>query len=137
MKLFGKNNPKPTDKQLIGAKGEDLAVYYLKKHGFTVVDRNYTKKWSEIDVVATKKGNLHFLEIKTVTEADVNRETLDQYEPSDNVHPHKLKRLYRVIESYLLEKEVSDDTDWQLDLLFVYLNTEGKLIQMEYLEDVF
>lgn len=137
MKLFGKNNPKPTEKQLTGAKGEEMAVYYLKKHGFSVIDRNYNKKWGEIDVIAKKQGNFHFVEVKTVTTSDVNHETLDQYEPSDNVHPYKLKRLYRVIESYLLEKEIGEDDDWQLDLLSVYLNKEGKLVKIEYLPDVF
>ena len=122
-----------TEKQRIGKIGEDLACNYLLKQGFLIKDRNYLKPWGEIDVVAQKGKDLRFVEVKTVT-----RETFrtGDYEPEDNIHPWKLKRLGRAIETYLLEKRVGDDIDWQLDALSVYVDREGRLVNIELLEDI-
>lgn len=49
MKKFTSNSQK------IGELGENVACKFLMKHGFTILERNYTKKWGEIDVIALKK----------------------------------------------------------------------------------
>lgn len=134
MGLFGKNFTKdPTEKQKVGNLGEAEACWWLKKQGFSILERNYLKKCGEIDIVAKKGKVLHFVEVKTVT-----RETLmpDGYEPEDNLHPWKLKRLSKTIEIYLLEREVGEEVDWQVDSLSVYLNPAGKVLKIEFLEEI-
>lgn len=130
-----------TEKQKIGKIGEDLACDYLVKQGFIVKDRNYRQKWGEIDVIVQKGNDLRFVEVKTVTRGTPRHSSgqgfQDNYEPEDNIHPWKLKRLGRAIETYLLEKMVGDNIDWQLDALSVYLNPSGELVNIEYLEDIF
>jgi Holliday junction resolvase-like predicted endonuclease len=61
----------------------------------------------------------------------------DDYEPEDNIHPWKIKRLSRAIETYLLEKRIGDEAEWQVDSISVYLNPEQDLIKIEHLEDIF
>ena len=39
---------------------------HLVKHSFKILDRNYRKKWGEIDIVAKKDNILHFIEVKTI-----------------------------------------------------------------------
>src|SRR3990167_8126723 len=118
-----------SETQKVGEIGENIAVKFLMKHGFSVLDRNYTKKWGEIDIVAKKAGKLYFIEVKSVSSfcyaQDVPRET-DNYSAEDNMHPWKLKRLSRTIQTYLLDKNVDDDLEWQVDLLVVYLNLKNK-----------
>ena len=132
---------KPTDKQIIGKIGEDNACEYLRKKGYQIIDRNYLKKWGEIDIVAKNDKKLHFVEVKSVTQVtpsgvlSINRAN-DSYRPEDNMHPWKLQRLSRVIQSYLLDKDVSDDTDWQFDVVTVYLDTNKRLLKINFLEDV-
>ena len=82
-----------SDSQKTGEIGENVAVKFLMKHGFAILDRNYTKKWGEIDIVAEKDNLLHFVEVKSVVREGVSHETLDEYRPEDNMHPWKLKRL--------------------------------------------
>ena len=125
-----------TEKQRIGKIGEGLACNYLVKQGFLIKDRNYLKPWGEIDIVAQKGSDLRFVEVKTVTRHSNSQFLKDNYEPEDNIHPWKLKRLGRAIETYLLEKRMGDNIDWQLDALSVYLNPAGELINIELLEDI-
>jgi putative endonuclease len=45
-----KQSDKKGEKNKIGSYGEDIAAKYLEKHGHKVIDRNYLKKWGEIDL---------------------------------------------------------------------------------------
>ena len=128
----------------IGVLGEDIASRFLKNEGFQVVERNYRKKWGEIDIVAreTKRENLskktiiHFIEVKSVsreTKEDVTHETSRNYRrPEDAVHPLKVKRLKRVIQSYLLEKNRGENLEWQFDIIAVFIDTKNKSSKVRF-----
>ncbi len=127
--------------QKIGEIGENLAVRFLVKHNFLILERNYTKKWGEIDIIAEKKNKLYFIEVKSVTVADVKNllgehETSDDYRPEDNMHPWKLKRLSRTIQTYLLSKEIPDEKEWQVNLLVVFLSLEKKQAKIRVVKDI-
>ena len=127
-----------SETQKIGEIGENIAVTFLMKHGFSILDRNYTKKWGEIDIVAEKNKKLYFIEVKSVsreTLENVSYET-NNYKAEDNMHPWKLKRLSRTIQTYLLSKKISDETEWQVDLLIVYLDLKNKKAKIKLEEDI-
>ena len=137
------NNKNPTEKQKIGKIGEDCACEYLKKKGFTIVNRNYLKKWGEIDIVARKAKKLYFVEVKSVSREistskgkNVTHETNDSYRAEDNMHPWKLQRLARTVQSYLLDKNVSDDVDWQFDMITVHIDMSKRLSRVFYTPDL-
>ena len=111
----------------IGQVGEDVACRFLVKQGFSLVERNYQKKWGEIDVIARKGKVLHFVEVKTVSRENVKelKEEVDSFEPEENVHPKKLKRMSRIIQTYLIEKNI-EEGKWQFDVLAVFLDMENK-----------
>lgn len=69
--------------QKIGEIGEKIAEMFLVKHGFTIIDRNFTHKLGEIDIIAKKNNKIFFFEVKTVVNKNnnahpitVTRETL-------------------------------------------------------------
>lgn len=132
-----------SEKQKIGEIGEDLACRFLMKQGFKIIERNYTKKWGEIDIVTEKRKKMHFIEVKTVSCENLNNvidETLsgraDSYRPEDNMHQWKLKRISRTIQTYLLDKHISEKEDWQLDLAVVFLNLKDKKAKVRILENI-
>ncbi len=134
------NMPKvfTSETQKIGEMGENIAVKFLVKQDFSILERNYTKKWGEIDIVAEKDKKIYFIEVKSVSREtldSVTHETLDQYHPEDNMHPWKLKRLSRVIQTYLLSKNL-DDKEWQVDLLVVFLNLKDKNAKIKVVKDI-
>lgn len=119
--------------QSVGALGEEIASRFLVKRGFKVIDRNYRKKWGEIDLVANKENKIFFIEVKSVSYA-FNGD--GSYRPEDNVHPEKIKRLYRTIESYLMEKR-QQNSEWSLGVIAVFLDEENKESQVRYTENIF
>lgn len=125
-----------TEKQKVGKIGEDLAVKHLVKLGYTILGRNYWKPWGEIDVIAEKEGVLHFVEVKSVsTSFGGSVAAKDCYTPEDNVHEWKMKRLERVIQTYLDEKRVSDEAPWQLDVMAVFIDFQAKRARIRITED--
>ncbi len=133
---------KKFSKKEIGKNGEDVACKFLVKQGFSIVTRNYWKKWGEIDVVAKKDSLLHFVEVKTVSrenlegrQGSVSYETLDNYRPEDNVHTWKLERLRRVIQTYLLA-ECREGESWQFDIITVFLDMDNKKARVHLMNDI-
>jgi putative endonuclease len=126
--------------QKTGEIGENIAVRFLMKHGFLIRERNYTKKWGEIDIIAEKSGKLYFVEVKSMSRLnldmdEVSRET-SEGRPEDNMHPWKLRRLARVIQTYLLSKKIDEEMEWQVDLLVVYLDMERKTAKVKVVSDI-
>jgi len=66
----------------------------------------------------------------------VSRETLDHYNPEDNMHPWKLKRMSRTVQTYLLEKKIEEEKEWQVDLLVVFLDIKNKKARVKVVEDI-
>jgi len=127
-----------TEKRKLGDIGENIACDYLAKHGFEIIERNYLRKWGEIDIVAKKTNIYRFIEVKSVRVAHVTsfkvKHVTDTYRPEDNVHPWKIKRLHRAIQTYMLEKRV--DADWQLDLITVKIDETKHIARVELIENI-
>jgi len=129
-----------TDKQLkqsnikIGVIGEDIACTWLQKRNFLIVDRNYNRKWGEIDIVAAKDKILQFVEVKSITV----KNSLDKQgqRPEENVHELKVRRLKRVIQTYLLEKRHGLAAEFKFHIMVVRMNSATRRASVEFLEDI-
>ncbi len=132
MKKFTSNSQK------IGELGEDIACKYLEKQAFYILERNYTKKWGEIDIIAKKGYKLYFIEVKSVsceTLPDFDEMDVSIKKPEENMHPMKMKRLSRVLQTYLIEKRIGN-TEWQFDLLLVYLDLKEKIARVRAMKNI-
>ena len=58
------------NKQLLGSFGEDAAAAFLSKKGFTVIQRNFSCRLGEIDIIAEEGEYLAFIEVKLRKNAD-------------------------------------------------------------------
>src|SRR6266850_658421 len=79
----------------VGRHGEDLAHRYLRRHGYTIVARNYRLAAgdAEADLIAHEGGDIVIVEVKTRTTA--------AYGPPDRaIGPEKLRHLMRVVREY-------------------------------------
>lgn len=131
-----KKTLKKTEKRKKGDLGEDIACKYLENKGYKVIERNYWKPWGEIDIVAEKPNLLSFVEVKSVSRESLSGISREPVRPEENMHPAKLKRLHRAIQTYLLDHKVPESKSWQIDLACVYLDFSTKRAKVELLENV-
>jgi putative endonuclease len=118
----------------IGNLGEDIACTWLKKQGYLIVERNYLKKWGEIDIVAAKDKIVHFIEVKSVFVQESNRK--GERRPEENVHELKVRRLKRVIQSYLLERKLGLAAEFKFHILTVHMNSVTHRARVNFLENI-
>ena len=94
----------------LGKKGEQLAIDYLLKQGYTIVERNWRFQKAEIDIIATKENTLISVEVKT-------RSTNDYGNPQDFVNPKKIKLMVLAMNEYVLMKNL--DIEVRFDIIAI------------------
>jgi putative endonuclease len=115
-----------------GNKGEEIACFYLKKHGFFVQERNYLKKWGEIDIIAIKDQIIHFVEVKSI----IDKGNKSGYRPEENVHKLKQKRLRRTIQTYLNERKYGLNAEFKFHIIVIKFNETTGKSKVSILEDI-
>ncbi len=120
----------------VGALGESIAAEYLKRHGFSVRDRNIARKTGELDLIVEKENTLHFVEVKTilVDEFRDEKSANDDYDPSLNLHEAKVRKVARTGEWYVLEKNWGGD--WQVDGILVWMRRRDGTARVSYLPQI-
>ena len=116
-------------KKQTGDAGEDYAVRYLKKHGCKILERNYRKKYGEIDIIAREKDCLLFVEVKT---RHINSLT----EPYQAVTYSKRRKIILTSEAYLSERKENAYCRFDVCEVFVDENTL-KLDRIRYIKNAF
>lgn len=51
----------------LGNYGENIAVQFLEKSNYEIIERNFLCKQGEIDIIAKRKHEIVFIEVKTRT----------------------------------------------------------------------
>lgn len=115
-------------KQKIGELGEGIAEKFLKQKDFKIVERNFCTRNGEIDIVAKRHGTYHFVEVKSVV-------SLGGIVPVENMTRSKVSKQKAVISEYL--RKSGGISDWQADVVFVYLNLKEKSAKIEFIEYAF
>lgn len=133
-----KQTDKKGEKNKIGAYGEEIAAGYLKNKGYKILDKNYLKKWGEIDIVARETNKIRFVEVKTVsyeTKTELNNAiSRGTWRPEENVHFHKIQRLNRAIESWISENDCK--FDWEIDIVAVRVVPREKYATVKYIKNI-
>lgn len=122
----------------VGKLGEDIAARFLESKALKTVERNFWRPYGEIDIISREtSGKYRFIEVKTVsweTDSAGKNVSHETYRPEENVHPQKIRRLMRIIESYILLKSIEDE--WQFDVVAVYLDRIRKKAKVRHIENV-
>ncbi|HWX56609.1 MAG TPA: YraN family protein [Verrucomicrobiae bacterium] len=114
---------------IIGRRGEEEAYFYLRKHGYVIVARNYRspRSRSELDLVGWEKDTLCFIEVKTRTTRDVK--------PAEAaVDLEKQRDLSQVAREFL--RKVGKDAPFRFDIVSVYFDA-GKKPEIELFKNAF
>ena len=120
----------------VGNLGEKVAAEYLRRRGFSVVDRNVARKTGELDIIAERGDTLHFVEVKTILadEFPDEQSARDDYDPSLNLHEAKVRKVARTGEWYVLEQNW--EGEWQVDGVLVWLRRRDGMAKVRYLPQI-
>lgn len=103
----------------LGRAGEDAAAAYLKADGYRILERNWTAKQFEIDIIASRDGTLVFVEVKT-------RKADSLASPEDALTASKERALVRGAALYL-SKKGKWEMPCRFDLCAVTVQDDGSL----------
>ncbi len=112
--------------RLLGIKGEDLAVEFLKKKGYKILSRNYKTPLGEIDIVAEDRETLVFVEVKTRADNSFGL-------PFEAVNRKKREKLRRVA-LYYLKNCCKKDLHSRFDVLSIQAGSKNEI---EHIIDAF
>ena len=124
------------NKKEIGALGEKAACEYLRRRGMKIVAQNVARKTGEIDIIAKNKDTLHFVEVKTIVcvQFPFAESSKDSYEPSNNLHEAKIRRVARTSEWYVANTDW--EGEWQVDAVLVWLRSRDGMARVCYLPQI-
>lgn len=97
----------------IGKLGEELAVGYLQKQNYKIIERNFECRQGEIDIIALDKNELVFIEVKT-------RTSIKYGKPAEAVNQIKKKHLIQAVKYYLYSRHLENEFI-RIDVIEIYL----------------
>lgn len=111
----------------IGSYGESLACTILKSHGYKILERNFSCKIGEIDIIALKDNILCFIEVKT--------RTFSKYGfPCEAIDYYKQKKLGRLAQFYVIKKGLTNHF-LRFDALEIFLNSNDNRYKFNLIEN--
>ena len=103
--------------QLIGQNGEYIAVNYLKSLGYEIIERNFSCRQGEIDIIARYKNEIVFIEVKARTNSLYGM-------PADAVNEKKQNHLTKAIKYYIYRNHLENEFI-RIDVIEVYLSGDN------------
>jgi len=112
-------------KTLLGREGEALIERYLGNLGFTLLEKNYSRRYGEVDLIAANKTTIIFVEVKMRTQA--------MFDLSEVITLAKQKKIITVAKDYL----AFHDHDMKACRFDVALVDSSAKNPITYIEDAF
>ena len=115
-------------KQRLGKIGEDLAVEYLRKHGYRILERNFKKRYGELDIITLSGKILVFVEVKTRIGREFGK-------PEEAVTPWKLREVIQTAHFYkMLHPELPESL--RIDVIGIELDFDETLKYFNHIQNV-
>ena len=110
-----------------GKLGEEIAKKYLENKGYKIVERNYKTKYAEIDLVAKRKNELVFVEVRTKVGENFGS-------PEETIDRKKLRKLWGNATAYGARAR------WQghcrIDAICIVLKKDYSLGRLNHYENI-
>lgn len=103
------------NKRSIGKQKEDLAAEFLKRQGLEILERNFSCKMGEIDIIGLDENCLVFIEVKY-------RKNTSYGYPQDAVSINKKRKIILVSGYYRMLRGVSDNSLIRFDVVSILGN---------------
>ncbi|MBT0653812.1 YraN family protein [Geomobilimonas luticola] len=102
-----------SDNRSVGARGEEVAVAFLKGKKYVILERNFRCKGGEVDIVARDGGTIVFVEVKS-------RRSESYGPPQLSVTPFKQRQISKAALTWLA-KNRQHDASARFDVIAILL----------------
>lgn len=118
------------DSRELGVWGEAKAASYLKLHGYRIIEKNYSCRHGEIDIIAENRDYLVFVEVKL-------RKSSDYGEAREFVTYSKQRRIIKAAQLYLQRHDTEKQP--RFDVLELYWQDAfiGRKARINHIENAF
>lgn len=98
----------------IGKIGEEMAVQFLSKNGYNILDKNIKAPFGEIDIIAEKDNCVCFVEVKS-------RKTEKYGLPEEAITQVKKNKIIKVAQFYIKKKHIKHKL-FRFDVISINFN---------------
>lgn len=106
----------------LGKRGENAATNYLVRKGYRILERNWTCKFGEADIIAMDDdGTVVFVEVKT-------RRSVDAGLPEEAVTREKQRRYEKLALTYMIDANWNDDVNLRFDTIGICVTGDFQAI---------
>lgn len=113
-------------KKLDGKESEKFALNYLEKEGYKILEKNYYKRFGEIDIIGEKDNQIIFFEVRSKRKRDLS--------PLLTINKRKIEKLKKLALNYLSEKGIFNK-QIRFDIIGLIKNNKG--FQIEHIKNAF
>lgn len=112
----------------LGNLGENLAIEYLQKRNYEILDRNYHCRFGEIDIICRKDNVIIFAEVKT-------RKNNFFISPLEAVNQKKIEKIILTAQDYI-SLNYHKDLSYRFDVLDIIIK-KGMDIKISHIKGAF
>ena len=113
----------------LGKAGERLIDAALRKHHYTIIDRNWRCTSGEVDLVAERNGEWYFVEVRT-------RRGPQSISPEQGLSYTKRQRMEKVARTYIGRHAEDADIAWHLSFAAVVVDRSGRVERATLYSDI-
>ena len=111
----------------IGKRGETLAISFLKKNGYRIIESNFRCRYGEIDIIAQDGKTVAFIEVKTKTSNRFGS-------PTQAIDSRKQRQVSKTALAYISQKRL---TNYSARFDVVGINIKGSNSEIELIKNAF
>ncbi len=120
---------KKMNRKTLGEIGEVLACKHLKRHGYAILERNYSTPIGEIDIVAEDGKILVFVEVKT-------RRSIAYGLPEEAINSKKIRKLIRLAQFYIRNKRLYSK-QMRFDIVSILMQSKFSKKSLKLIKNAF
>jgi putative endonuclease len=104
----------------IGKIGEEIAVQYLAKNGYIILEKNFKVAFGEIDIIVEKNNCICFVEVKS-------RKSEKYGLPEEAITQFKKNKIIKVAQLYIKKKHIRNKL-FRFDVISINLDKRISII---------
>lgn len=112
--------------RVTGQMAEGMAVEALKKKGLKILERNFSNRFGEIDIIAQDKNILVFVEVKA-------KKGIEFGLPEEMISRGKLRKIKNMALIYMKGKLMP----CRIDVVAIVLSLDNDLVRLTHYENVY